>query len=69
LPVTLTSKPSARGNRPSVVFTASRRSGTTVRLRSVMLEAVSAAIKNVVRRSELTKVDSPIVRTETTWLM
>ena len=34
-----------------------------------MLEAVSAAIKNVVRRSELTKVDSPIVRTETTWLM
>ena len=47
----------------------SRRSGTTVWLTSLVLAGVRAAIRNVVCRSRLTKVDSPIVRTDTTWLM
>ena len=50
-------------------FTASRRSGTTLSLTSAVRDGVSAAMKKVVWRSELTNVDSPIVRTEMTWLM
>ena len=35
---------------------------------SLVNSGVSAAIRNVVRRSLLTKLDSPIERTEITWL-
>src|SRR5206468_2770555 len=41
----------------------------TVRLTSLVLAGVRAAMRKVVRRSAVTKVDSPMLRTETTWLM
>ena len=67
-PVTLTSKPSAWGARARASCTAARRSGTTLLLMSLVNSGVSAAMRNVVRRSLLTKLDSPIARTAITWL-
>ena len=69
MPVTITSNSPPRGMRAMVSATTLRRSGTTVRLRSLVLLGVKAPMRNVVRRSLLTKVDSPMVRTDTTWLM
>ena len=40
-----------------------------MRLTSFVLAGVSAAMRKVVWRSGLTNVDSPMVRTEITWLM
>src|SRR6266705_5046112 len=67
-PVTITSKSSEPGTRPSACSIVARRSGTKLVLRSRVDAGVMAAIRKVVRRSLLTKVDSPIERTEITWL-
>ncbi len=64
--MTLISNPSECGSRASVLRTVSRSSGTTVRLTSLVLAGVRAAMRNVVWRSVLTNVDSPMVRTEMT---
>ena len=50
-PVTMTSNPSEPGTRASASRIAARRSGTKLALRSWVDSGVSAAIRNVVRRS------------------
>ena len=67
-PVSLTSKPSASGACARASWIVERRSGTTLLLMSLVNSGVRAAMRKVVRRSLLTKLDSPIERTEITWL-